>query len=274
MSSIAQKLGWWRTLVLHRFFPSAALKRNLARDKEHEIELRLLPALVDPARAAIDVGANIGTYTAALMPLAHHVFAIEPHPRLAGVLRALPKDSVTVRQAIANAQGGGQAKLAVSLINGREADALAQVDSGKGNDQARLYDVATTTLDEVVRAPVGFVKIDVEGHELTVLDGAVRLLSEDRPIWLIESEARHLEGAPFSLFERMEAASYAGFFARRGALHPISGFDLSMQDEAQLVGYAKRADANYINNFIFIPNERNAPAILDECEKLLHSTAS
>ncbi|MEL6877077.1 MAG: FkbM family methyltransferase [Pseudomonadota bacterium] len=269
MSGLIQKLSWWRTLILHRFFPGVALRRNLARDKEDEIELRLLSALVDPKRLAIDVGANVGSYTAVLHTLAAHVIAIDPHPRLAGILRAFPAAKVTVKQAVASAPGTRQARLAVSLVNGREADALAQVDHGNSQENVRLYDVPAITLDECAHRPVGFVKIDVEGHEFNVLDGAARLLTEDRPIWLIESEARHAEGAPFTLFARMEEAGYVGFFAAHGNMHPVSEFDLSMQDQAALIGYTKRAEADYINNFIFVPKERDAQAIMAECAKLL-----
>ncbi|MEM8726531.1 MAG: FkbM family methyltransferase, partial [Pseudomonadota bacterium] len=182
IQKLSQQLGWWRTLIIHRFFPSVALRRNLARDKEDEIELRLLPTLVDPNRIAIDVGANVGSYTAALNPFAAHVIAIEPHPRLAGILRAFPAENVTVKQAVASAPGIRQARLAVSLVNGREADALAQVDHGNSQENVRLYDVPAITLDDCAHKPVGFVKIDVEGHEFDVLDGAARLLTEDRPI--------------------------------------------------------------------------------------------
>jgi FkbM family methyltransferase len=38
---------------------------------------------------------------------------------------------------------------------------------------------------------VGFIKIDVEGHELAVINGATTLLTTQRPLLLIEIEARH-----------------------------------------------------------------------------------
>ena len=45
-----------------------------------------------------------------------------------------------------------------------------------------MLEVATARLDDVVQAtnPIGVCKIDVEGHELNVLKGAARLLSERR----------------------------------------------------------------------------------------------
>ena len=274
MTGLARRIGWWRTLALHRFFPGVALRRNLARDKEDELELALLPALVDPARAALDVGANVGSYTAALIQLARHVIAIEPHPRMARILRAFPREQVSVHQVISSGTDGKAARLAVAVMDGREADTLAHVDDGSQAGETRLFEVQTATLDAITKAsPTGFVKVDVEGHEFAVLDGAARLLTEDRPIWLIESEARHSQGAPFTLFERMEAASYHGLFAHEGQMHEVATFDLSMQDYSKLEGYARRREADYVNNFIFVPREREFGAIRAACDKLLAESA-
>jgi hypothetical protein len=46
--------------------------------------------------------------------------------------------------------------------------------------------VEAVTLDSVIKEPVDFLKIDVEGHEAHVLEGALRILKEDRPVVQIE----------------------------------------------------------------------------------------
>ncbi len=52
--------------------------------------------------------------------------------------------------------------------------------------------VDTTTLDQYLDEsedrPVGFIKCDVEGHELEVLRGGERMLREDQPVLLLECE--------------------------------------------------------------------------------------
>ncbi|MGH2322934.1 FkbM family methyltransferase, partial [Enterococcus faecalis] len=47
-----------------------------------------------------------------------------------------------------------------------------------------VQSVPTARLDEVIRDEVTFVKIDVEGHELNVLHGAVGLLERSQPVFL------------------------------------------------------------------------------------------
>src|ERR1700681_4902013 len=94
----------------HYLMPRSAFRRIMATQAEAEIELNLLPALVDPARAAIDVGANAGVYSLQLSRLAACVYSFERHPRMARILRANMPSNVTVRQG-AVSDVDGQARL-------------------------------------------------------------------------------------------------------------------------------------------------------------------
>ncbi len=114
------------------------------------------------------------------------IYAFEPFPpNLERIQRALQDNKVlnciVVPQAVSNVSGMGHLSLALegdwskpSLISG-------------GND--RTVSVQTTTLDEFVarnRWPT-LIKLDVEGAEVLVLQGASRLLtSGNAPKWIIE----------------------------------------------------------------------------------------
>ncbi len=52
-------------------------------------------------------------------------------------------------------------------------------------------DVPLKTVDSFCFSNVGFMKIDVEGHEPAVLRGAQMLLTASRPALLIDLEVRH-----------------------------------------------------------------------------------
>lgn len=66
--------------------------------------------------------------------------------------------------------------------------------------------VPTVTLDQLLDAtfPPELVKIDVEGAELLVLDGAERLLREVRPMLLVEVAEQNVDAAT----ERLRRAGY------------------------------------------------------------------
>ena len=263
-----------RVIVFYRFFPGMALQRAMNRTHEDEIELRLLPVLADPNRVSIDVGANIGKYTAKLIPLSRLVIAIEPHPRLAHGLSAFSTEGVTVHQAIASQIAGQTLELEVEQTRTGESDALGHVAiTGQTSDNAKLYPVTTVTLDGCSLDPVGFAKIDVEGHELEVLEGAAGLIARDAPVFLVETETRHRREAPKDIFAFFAKRSYRGFFIHDRRPHPVEDFEPSMQDERELLGYTTRESARYVNNFIFLPPERDVTAVMARCLELLAFSA-
>ena len=66
-----------------------------------------------------------------------------------------------------------------------------------------------------IRQDVAFVKIDVEGHELNVLNGAVELLERSQPVFLVEAEDRHRAEATRSVFEFFRSKFYRGLLPGR-----------------------------------------------------------
>ncbi|MEQ5786995.1 FkbM family methyltransferase [Erythrobacter sp. NFXS35] len=269
-AAVANRAAWWRTLAFQRVFPEQALRRNLARKVELEQEIELLPLLTNRNKVSIDVGANAGCYAAALLPLSQRVILIEPHPRLARLLRGFPRDRAQVHQAVATDSAGEMIELEVVLKGSREVDALGRVARGPATASARRYRVPTLTLDQFSDQPTGFIKIDVEGHETVVLRGAGELIERHRPNLLIESEARHCEGAPWSVFEWTAQHGYEGFFCYENRVLPVDRFSIDMQDTAPLPGQMRRHQANYANNFIFVPRERDWQAVAGCCEAALN----
>jgi FkbM family methyltransferase len=103
--------------------------------------------------------------------------------------------------------------------------------------------VETRRLDSLGLPRVGFVKIDVEGHELAVLRGAEDIIERDRPNFLVETEQRHNPGSPPAVFRFFRRRGYQGFFLSSGKLQRLAALD---QDCREPLG-------RQINNFIFLP---------------------
>ncbi len=144
---------------------------------------------------ALDVGANIGLWSYAMKKsgLFNRVIAFEPNPtltddlqnsRLEGVSlisKAVSNEARTMRLRIPR-QGNG------ALLTGW-ASLESRIDLDI--DEFQEMDVETIRLDDLGLVDVGFVKIDVEGHELSVLEGAHGLFSESRPVCIIECRDRN-----------------------------------------------------------------------------------
>jgi len=128
----------------------------------------------------VDVGANLGYFTLLAASMGRNVIAFEPMGRnmaklQASVVRNGFQDRVTLYQN------------AVSSLQGNTVRLTVTHESNQGNGKAAfisrptfgIYGVdyaETVTLDQVIRQDVLLMKIDVEGLESAVLDGAKDLL--------------------------------------------------------------------------------------------------
>jgi FkbM family methyltransferase len=174
-----------------------------------EDEVAGVGMLVRPGDVCLDVGAEYGLYTwvlSALVGPSGRVHSVEPlhGPArwLGAASRMLGCDNVIVhRNALGERAGHGTLSLPSRRglpVHGRAY--LTQGATGPGpNTEFRISRPVRTqvrTLDELVRSEgierVGFVKADVEGAELRVLEGARETLLKHRPPLLLEVEDRHL----------------------------------------------------------------------------------
>ena len=250
-------------------FPKSVHRRRLCL-QEPEREIDLLPILVPRGREAVDVGANIGAYSYALSSLASQVHAFEPVPELAAFIsRVLPANVVVKNLAVSDTLC--VLDLFVPIKAGREDTTAASVITSAANTAGVHYQVQTTTLNSLSDHDVGFVKIDVEGHEMNVLRGADELIAKRRPTLLVEAEDRHRANAVQDVFTFLLNRNYEGFFALGNELIDIRKFNVSLQDIQRLRADLPRRESPYVNNFIFVPAERCNDDLIKAMEAVLQS---
>lgn len=183
-------------------------------------EWRVLEHLVDRSRPAVDVGANAGIYAGRLSKLCPRVHAFEPIPWLADALRNQMRSNVTVHR-IALSDRAGEAKLRIPT----EDICLTTIDDNNPlapGLHIKVVSCQVARLDDVISDPVGFIKIDVEGHEMAVLEGALQLIRKNRPTFVVESEHTHNPAAPQNVFDFMKREGYSGVYLRHGIPYALS----------------------------------------------------
>lgn len=224
------------------------LARIVRREwRKGEPELRLAPYLADPQRLAVDIGANRGIWTHVLAQRVPRVLAFEPNPKIFRILRAaLPPNAEAFRCALSDTDG--QAELEVPQLRGGWSNQHASLNPERNRDcEVKTCSVETKRLDSFDLPPVGFIKIDVEGHERAVLEGARGIIERDHPRLVIELEERHTGEPIETSIERVEAMGYETFFLRQGTLRRIREFDADRE-------HREAADQpGYVFNFIFLP---------------------
>lgn len=239
----------------------------MRRPRSAERELSVLKNVVAPADTTVDVGANLGLYTRALAGLSKRVHAFEPSPAMADLLRRTSARNVVVHESALSDFDGG-ATLHIPRAGERLSHGLASLErSAVATQEVLTAAVERQRLDSVVEEDVAFVKVDVEGHELKVLQGAAGLIERSRPIFLVEAENRHRPDATASVFAFFRALRYEGFFLCNDRVTDIGSFDPVVdQDESVLLNDGGRVEGrHYVNNFFFIPAERRGRRLLEGC---------
>jgi FkbM family methyltransferase len=254
--------------ALLRTLPESMLqmlrKRHYARvlgrfEPSEEPDLVLASRLIAHGDRAIDLGANIGVYTFFLSRAIGEkglVCAVEPvpptHEILAYNVKSLGLRNVRlVRCAVSSAEGivtmqiprfewGGENLYQSRIVGSEQSEGL------------RRFSVTARTIDSLYQEmgpPVTFIKCDVEGHELACLQGARKVLENEKPAWLIEVSGNPDSAASeaHDLFELLRESGYRAFTWRGSRLVPrrkgdrwVNYFFLT---PAQIVGLRERGVA-------------------------------
>ena len=213
-----------------------------------ERELHLVPLLADPARIAIDAGANRGVWTEVLRRQARRVCAFEPNPKMYAELRRCARPEVATYP-FALSDRAGTAELLVPQNDRGFSNQGASLSAARiGGGRCGRVQVQTRRLDDLDLGAVGFIKIDVEGHELAVLDGARETLRRDRPTLVVEIEERYHDRPIVDLLAAVCAFGYHALCLHRGRLRMAASLDLDACHSRP----ASRAD--YVFNWIFLPD--------------------
>lgn len=217
--------------------------------------MRLLPNLLRGGGRFVDVGANRGVYAYVAASLCQHVELFEPNPLCATILYSFAerRSNICVHN-VALSDQHGSAVLQVPVdAAGVEHDSSASIEKISAGP-CREYCVQLATLDSYRFHSVKLIKIDVEGHESRVLDGAVQTISSQMPALLIEIEQRHLKCTIEDIFWKIHSFGYEGFFLdANDELRPLSEFDSGYHQAITSLGGRR---GFYINNFIFLHRAR------------------
>lgn len=152
------------------------LKMEMARLTKGFRALRFYAQCVKPGNLCFDIGANRGSRSLIFTLLGARTVAVEPNPCITGFLRKVPR-VVTVHQAVSNIPGSHpflqNANDQLSTLNPNWRFKWPEFPNW------RERNVECSTLDQLITrfGRPDFIKIDVEGHEVAVLEGLTQPIS-------------------------------------------------------------------------------------------------
>lgn len=241
------------TLIPARFHLPIRLRwRGLTRTLDEE--MFFVSRLLGSKRRFIDIGANVGIYSYFFSELFENVEAFEPLHEITYRLAALDRNGINVHN-VALSDTHSMLTFYIPLERGKLVTGLASLEKRASPFVTR--EVLVKTLDEYQFSDVDLIKIDVEGHEASVIRGARQTLETCRPVLIVEIEQRHLTAPIGDVFDLIVSQGYRGGFLLNGDFSRLDKFDYETHQRRYLDDIL---NANYVNNFIFVPKEREGAA--------------
>lgn len=195
----------------------------------------------------IDVGANIGNHAAFFLRHASRVIAFEPNPAVRRLL------DVNVHGLAVEVVGVGLSS-AAGTLHFREdpGNCGASMIVDRAEDASSTIEVVTLDrwLGDRPDHPIRFVKIDVEGHEWDVLQGARDVLRRDHPVLALEGHYGREPAKGEAVQRLLSELGYDGFYhlvPRSGAARRLerSGVRLGRGPIGQLAALAFGRDRTF-----------------------------
>ena len=147
-------------------------------------------------RVALDIGANVGLWSRDLCDSFDHVIAFEP---VEDFRKCLEKNVVSDRLEIRSvALGNENTRAVMNVTEGNSGHSHIDPESfGSG-------DTEVVTLDSLALPMVDYIKVDCEGFEYRVLQGAQQTIQRCRPILVIEQKPHDMYAKDYGQFAAIE----------------------------------------------------------------------
>lgn len=212
-----------------------------------EREIDLFACLIRPGDVAVDVGANIGTHTIALAQLVTEsglVVAIEAQRTVHHLLVAnVALNNMLHVLCLHNAVGATAGVARVPFLHPGSPNNFGGASVG---DQTSGEPVTVVPIDGLQLATCRLIKVDVEGMEAQVLQGARRTLERHRPYLFVETTLENSRAVIAALHRlgydcRWHLASYYNPANFRG--NPLNVFP-NLHPESNLICAPPGADVD------------------------------
>lgn len=153
---------------------------------------KLLSQALDKEGIFIDVGAHTGYYSLYMLPLVSWVYAFEPDSQSFDELRNYSgqyANFLSFRYAVSNQSGNMEIQIkgsGYSFIKGSSTESFSPINKKPQSVKVIKLD---NYIDEYQSRITG-IKIDVDGPDLDVLEGAMQIIAKDHPVVLIELSSK------------------------------------------------------------------------------------
>ena len=199
--------------------PMHIAERDFNNVKKREPEFEFIEEMCPAGCNAIDVGVLWGAVAQKLQDYASEVWAFEANPKQVKFLQRcrFPKVRV-IHCALSDASGYASMRVPTD----RTGHGTIEPDNNLSNRECNIYKVPCQTLDSFEIGNIGFIKIDVEGHELSVLRGGQKTISRSKPNILLESNDKYFTNHYNKVADFMKNLGYEPYILAENTIYKFN----------------------------------------------------
>tara|TARA_B100000945_G_scaffold94562_1_gene73889 strand:+ start:704 stop:1456 length:753 start_codon:yes stop_codon:yes gene_type:complete len=222
------------------------IKRSIKNNDEKE--LQLLKKIIIPETDTIDIGVYRGVYSYEMAKYSKMVHAFEPNPIIFKDielnLSKIIKNINLYNFALSDKENKVLLKVPIRNKNYDKSNYEEYFQMGRATiheqnvmGDIETFEIKSKKLDNFTFSNrISFIKIDVEGHEMSVIKGAENTIKQYKPTLLVEIEEKHSKQKVLESINYINSLGYESFF-----------YDNELKNTNNL------NNLNMYNNFIFKP---------------------
>ena len=222
------------------------IKRSIKNNDEKE--LQLLKKIIIPETDTIDIGVYRGVYSYEMAKYSKMVHAFEPNPIIFKDIELnlgkIIKNINLYNFALSDKENKVLLKVPIRNKNYDKSNYEEYFQMGRATiheqnvmGDIETFEIKSKKLDNFTFSNrISFIKIDVEGHEMSVIKGAENTIKQYKPTLLVEIEEKHSKQKVLESINYINSLGYESFF-----------YDNELKNTNNL------NNLNMYNNFIFKP---------------------
>ncbi|MDO4763977.1 MAG: FkbM family methyltransferase [Flavobacteriaceae bacterium] len=260
-SALAQHFSFISpTIYKSRFYKKLIqLNKNNIFERNIEPELLWLKDFLPQKAIFFDIGAGNGDYIYFLdyLLFPENIYAFEPNKKLCKRLKNLFSKINFFPIALSDENLSGI--LSFPIIDKEEFPEKSTLNPISADEDTKVFTqkVEVCKLDDWANKReflrLDFIKIDVVGHELKVLEGAKETIQKFEPTLMVKIEQKHYEQDIWEVIKEIEKLDYSAHYLCREnfILKPLQANILEEKNKD-----LNEENSRYIKNFIFIKNSK------------------
>ena len=206
MKLLKTKLGkmelWYRS-------DDKVIGGRIALGKYEKYETAIMMSQIDKNDVVVDVGANIGYYTLLMAQRAKKVYAVEPDKEIFAILKKNVEENNLKNVVLLNAAASDK-KEGKYLTKDKENFGNSKINPSKSpfhkGDLKNVERVNCLRLDEILQneQKISAIKVDVQGWEPAVINGAKKIIEKDFPtLWMEYTPSEYPDQKMINFLEKI-----------------------------------------------------------------------